>query len=121
VIREFLWERLHLERFHPLGGKVRRIERAMKRLAKARSSEPTWVAEYGAFYIDPRHLVYWICVKTDAERDRLASDQEFGRELRELLVTFDYPAEARNHVHIGFESQETVDRRSGGNWFHHWK
>ena len=33
----------------------------------------------------------------------------------------DYPADAQNNVHIGFESQETVDRESDGNWYLHFK
>jgi hypothetical protein len=41
--------------------------------------------------------------------------------LRDVLVQHGYPAAARDHVHIGLESQETVDRDAGGNWWHHWK
>jgi hypothetical protein len=107
--------------FDPLSRKVRRIEKAMKRIAKERAREDVWVAHYGAFDIHPRHLVYWICMQSDSERDRLASDRALVAQLRELLVAFDYPAHARDHVHIGFESQETVDRESSGNWWHHWK
>ena len=104
-----------------LGRKVRRIQRSLERLAKAAAREPLWVTRYGAFYIHPRHLVYWICVKTDAERDRLASDPNLVASLHHTLVECDYPLEGRSDVHIGFESQETVDRESEGNWWYHWK
>jgi hypothetical protein len=73
------------------------------------------------FDIHPRHLVYWICVKSDAERDRMAWNPELMTGPRDVLVTSDYPPEGRDHVYIGFESQETVDRESAGNWWHHWK
>jgi hypothetical protein len=65
--------------------------------------------------------VYWICVRTDAERDRLASDPNLVASLRQTLVECAYPLEGRSEVHIGFESQETVDRESEGNWWYHWK
>lgn len=32
-----------------------------------------------------------------------------------------YPAESQRFIHIGFESQETVNRESKGNWYHHFK
>lgn len=41
--------------------------------------------------------------------------------LRQLLVKHDYPEEARQFVKIDFESQETVQRQSNGNWFEHFK
>ena len=107
--------------FDRLNRKIRKIERAIKDSVARLATEPFRVAHYGATDIDPRHLVYWICVQRDAERDRLASDSALNAQLRSLLVTFDYPASAREHVHIGFESQETVDRESDGNWWQHWK
>lgn len=42
-------------------------------------------------------------------------------ELRDLLRKQEYPEQGRPFVYIGFESQETVDRESGGNWYHHLK
>ena len=104
-----------------LEDKVRQIKDAISELAKTVAREPVSVTHYGAFDIHPRHLVYWICVQSDAERDRLAADESLRAALRQLLVTFDYPPEGREQVHIGFEAQETVDRESNGNWWHHWK
>lgn len=98
-----------------------RIEERMVKLATSACSEKTWVTHYGANHIHPRHLVYWICVKSDVERDRLKSDLDLMTNLRNLLVECDYPVEGRSGVHIGFESQETVDRESDGHWWHHWK
>ena len=67
------------------------------------------------------HLVYCICVELDAEKERLAADTALYAELRELLTRYNYPAEGRGEVYIGFESQETVDRESDGDWWQHWK
>lgn len=93
----------------------------MKKIIKAESSEKSWVTHYGANDIHPRHLVYWLCVNSDAEKSRLESDTELMSRLRDLLVEFDYPAEGREGVHIGFESTETVNRESKGDWRIHWQ
>ena len=83
--------------------------------------EEYWVTHYGANDIHPKNLVFWICVKSDVERDRLMSDKGIMKRLRSVLDEVDYPEEGRNQVIIGFESQETVDRESHGHWWHHWK
>ena len=98
-----------------------RIERAIRREMAGRTREKVWVTHYGANDIHPRHLVYWIVVQTDREKERLAADAALLATLRGLLVQYDYPAEGREEVHIGFESQETVDRESNGNFWEHWK
>jgi hypothetical protein len=97
------------------------IESAMKALIAPRVREPFTVIHYGANDIHPSHLVYWICVQSDAEKRRLEDDVGLMQELRGLLAQHDYPEEGRRGVHIGYESQETVDRESGGNWWHHFK
>ena len=97
------------------------IEAEIKRIMKGESAEKVWVTHYGANDIHPRHLVYWVCVDSDKEKHRLESDTELTSRLRELLVRCDYPEEGRSGVQIGFESTETVDRESNGNWWHHWK
>lgn len=98
-----------------------RIEQAMDALIAGITREKHWVTHYGANDIHPKHLVYWICVRSDAEKKRLAADVALMAKLRALLTEHQYPVEGRNEVFIGFESQETVDRDSGGNWWYHWK
>jgi hypothetical protein len=103
-----------------LNQKLERIEQGMEQVVKVSTSENAWVAYYRSPDIDPSRLVFWVCVQSDAEKERLANDAPLGRQLREQLTKHDYPIEARAKVHIGFESQETVDRTSKGNWFAHW-
>lgn len=100
---------------------VEAIERDLTATARSVAREELGVTYYGAFDIHPRYLVYWICVKTDAEKQRLEADEGLMRKLRDVLVRYDYPPEGRESVLIGFESQETVDRESGGDWYQHWK
>ncbi len=97
------------------------IQSALARRVAASAREKSWVTYYGANDIHPRHLVYWICVESDAEKERLVADTALYAELRGLLTRYNYPAEGREEVHIGFESQETVDRESDGDWWQHWK
>jgi hypothetical protein len=98
-----------------------RIEKAIEAVIADVAKEKHWVTHYGANNIHPQHLVYWICVQSDAEKKRLEDNSELYRKLRSLLTEHHYPLAGREQVHIGFESQETVDRESGGNWYHHWK
>lgn len=105
----------------PLKDTVDAIEHDLTARMRPVARETFWVTHYGAYDIHPCYLVYWICVKTDAEKRRLEADASLLRALREVLAQHDYPVEGRESVHIGFESQETVDRESRGNWWHHWK
>lgn len=97
------------------------VERAISDEVGRHIKEKFWVTQYGANHIHPRHLVYWIVVLSDDEKSRLEEDSVLMAVLRSLLVKYNYPIEGRDGVHIGFESQETVDRESGGNFYYHWK
>lgn len=101
--------------------KIYRIKKDTKKIIKAKCNEKFWIYSYGAYEIDPKHLVIWICVQTDKMKNELAVNSEVNESLRLLLEKNNYPDESRNSVFIGFESQETVDRESDGNWYHHFK
>jgi hypothetical protein len=76
------------------------------------------VESFGATSIDPRHLCVCINVNRDAERDLLQEDHELIDQFRQALLESGYPAESVQHVGFSFESQETVDRDFGGNWYY---
>jgi len=101
--------------------KIDQIKSDIEDLVKPYCDEEFRVDWYGAYNINPKHLVFWICIKSDALKDRLKNNDILHRDLRSLLDKNDYPSEAREHVKMGFESQETVDRESNGNWYHHFK
>ena len=67
--------------------------------------------------IDPRYLTFWIATKTDRERDQLRRDAGLPQELRDALLRAGYLPDAVPMVHFLIESQETVDRDYGGNWY----
>lgn len=100
---------------------TQRIQEAIEDEMRKHTEEKFWVTHYGANDIHPKHLVYWIVVRTDNEKQRLARDKVLIAKLRSLLDEHEYPAEGREGVHIGFESKETVDREAGGNYYNYWK
>lgn len=102
-------------------GKILRIEDDIKKLIKPVCTEKFWIDWYGAYDIDPKNLVFWICVQSDEMKQKLESDSDLINTIRLLLDKYDYPEQARKYVHIGFESQETVDRESNGDWYLHFK
>jgi hypothetical protein len=57
-------------------------------------------------------------VNSDDVRDRLKEDQALIDQLRQALLTCGYPAESVALVSFSIESQETVDRDFGWNWFY---
>lgn len=105
----------------PIEQLVIRIQQAMQAIVEGESGERAWVTYSGAVSIDPRHLSYCVCVETDAEKKRLESRWPLRNRLFGLLVENGFPDDCRDSVRILFESQETVDRESGGNWYRHWK
>lgn len=101
--------------------KILDIKDGIGQLVKPVCTEKVDVIWYGAYDINPKHLVFWICVQTDRMKTELASNDQLKKGLRDLLEIHQYPVEAQPFVHMGFESKETVDRDSGGNWYHHFK
>ena len=101
--------------------KVQLIKRDISQLIRTVCKEKFWVTSYGAYNIHPKHLVFWICVQTDREKQKLISDAALMDSLRTILETRNYPINGRSFVHIGFESEETVARESDGNWLYHFQ
>ncbi|MFA6152128.1 MAG: hypothetical protein WC716_12455 [Chitinophagaceae bacterium] len=114
-ILKFLYRKDSLKR------KVIEIELELIKTVKFYINDNIWIYRYGAYDISPKNLVYWICVKTDKDKLYLQSNETLMQDLRSILVKYNYPEEAIPFVHIGIESQETVDRVSRGNWYHHFK
>lgn len=101
--------------------KIERIKNDIENLTSSFCIEKFSVLYYGAFDIDPKYLVYWICVQTDKIKSELENNKELKQNLRQLLDKNEFPIDSRKYVAIEFESQETVDRESNGNWWHHFK
>lgn len=99
-----------------LSPRVFLAKRRIARLASQRGIRPKWVSSIGAIGIDPKHLSIWIAVDKDWERDELLQDSNFEAACREVLLRCGYPSGAVLFVGIAVESQQTVDRDSGGNW-----
>lgn len=101
--------------------KILDIKEDIKKKVSSICTEKLWIDWYGAYEIDPKYLVYWICVETDVMKLKLKADNQLMNDLRYLLQKHKYPTESIDSVIIDVESQETVDRESKGNWYHHFK
>jgi hypothetical protein len=100
--------------------KVWRIESGLKALLKDAGIKPL-VWSFGAYYIDPKHLVFVVGVPTDQDKSKLKSDPNFDSAMRFLLTKYNWPLMAREYVAFDIESQQTVDRETNGNWWYHYK
>lgn len=101
--------------------KIWRIERAIKSLVIESHEIKPMVWSFGAYYIDPKHLVFVIGVPTDEVREAMKSDKELVLSFSNLLEAYNWPKPARTEVVFDIESQETVDRENNGNWWYHYK
>jgi hypothetical protein len=99
---------------------VKAIEDDVAQLLHTRSIKPQ-VWSFGAYYIDPKLLVFVVGVTTDTEKNALKLDDQFLTTLTNLLAKHDWPEQARSAVVFDIESQETVDRETKGHWWYHYK
>lgn len=74
--------------------------------------------DFGALEISPTHLDIWFITDSDAQRQHLLGLPDFDRTCHAALAATGYPAEAVPHVRFHAESEETVQRDWGGNWWH---
>ena len=100
-----------------LGPVIQTAEQAIIALSR-RKVASAGAFHFGAVDISPDHLAFWITTATDAERDLLAADAGLQDDFRRALLRAGYPADAVLKVGFAFESQETVDRVHGGNWWY---
>jgi len=96
---------------------IRRAKRNIKAVARRRVATAEVASHQGATRINPGYLSFCIKTQTDRERDILCHDPDIYVQFREALVKAGYPADTRPVVHFGIQSQETVDRDYGGNWY----
>jgi len=100
--------------------KIWRIETELKNLLKMTGIKPL-VWSFGAYYIDPKHLVFVVGVPTDKEKEQLKANTDFNNTMKALLAKYNWPVTARKHVVFDIESQETVDRETDGHWWYYYK
>ena len=126
--------------------KIWRMKHAVRR-AVCRTGIKCRVHWLGLYWMDPRLLAFWICVKTDEQKKTLESNEQLKQELSSVPDRYNYPQpdsppldfglpdveqlrkelpnlpdgfelrKAEQGVGFTFESQETVDRLYNGSWY----
>jgi len=77
------------------------------------------VFHFGATDLFPGSLAIWVRTKTDAQRDALLADRPaFEADLRVHLAAAGYPPDCLPFVVFTAQSDQTVDRDHGGNWYY---
>jgi hypothetical protein len=62
--------------------------------------------------------VIWLVTASDAERERVAEHRLFRDTVCLLLLEAGLEDDLASRAGVAVESQETVDRDFGGNWWH---
>lgn len=120
--------RQKLDALHEAQAKLDRIvQKATKAVAAAIRDQPPPLKSrffYGASAVHPKHLVTWYIFATDAELKQ-ARDNGLARRLDELtraeLAARGYPAEGVPLMMVSLESDETIQRESGGDYWQFFK
>jgi len=100
----------------PLWLTIRKAKRLVREAALQRCPDARLFFRSGATDVSPRHVVFLIATKTDAQAQMLREDTSFLPALRDALTGAGYPPEAIPHIHFPVDSQERVDREHNGNW-----
>lgn len=95
---------------------IQRAKREIRKAARRRFANARVFSRQGATRISPGHLAFCILTDTDEQRDRLRQDPKIYEDFRDALIKAGYPVNTNPAVHLGIQSQETVDREYGGSW-----
>jgi hypothetical protein len=103
------------------------VEPAMERVLNSISSKNPRVTKtffYGAMGIDPKHLVTWYIFSKDKDLEEAKQNgltKEISEKMRVELFQGGYPAEVLQKIFVDFTSEEDVQNKTGGNYYHYFK
>ena len=87
--------------------KIQAIADDIQTLVRPHSPLSFEVIWYGAYEIDAKHLVFWICVQTDKLKKQLEADETLNAALKDLEV------ECRRARKEGYRPFDLHDERLG--------
>lgn len=95
------------------------IKRAVKTKINKVCKENFWIDIYGSYYLCPNNLVLLIAVQTDSLKSDLILNQGLKKSIEDIFIKHQYPNNSIGKIQIYFESQETVNNESKGDWHLH--
>lgn len=102
---------------------LRKIRKKILKTVKSYTGEKISLFDYGNVSPDltSRKHVFCIIVSTDDEKHFLKKNKNLNNMLNHLLCETNAENSGKHKIDFLFESQETIDRESNGNWFEHFK
>jgi len=100
--------------------KIWKVERALDLLLVNEGCPPV-IWSYCKSTKKPFGFLFVVGVRTDMDKDKLKSDQNFSHVMVSLLQKYRWPEKLRNNVTFCIESQETVEREYEGDWSKQYK
>lgn len=82
-------------------------------------TEKYWIMIYGDYYVKSKNIVVLIAVNSNTMKNKLESNQLLLKELKKIFEKNNYSKEDIKSIRFYFESQETVDLESKGDWHLH--
>lgn len=95
------------------------VGRSMKAVRRRHAAAPVRIVSdlyYGATQVGPQHLAIWYLVGTNADLDNARTsgfESTLAAETREQMRRRGYPDAALEHIHVGVESVENIEKAGG--------
>ena len=100
---------------------ISNIKGDLRNLLKDYTKEKVNIYDYGITPTNLNNFALCIIVASDAEKQRLFQLSTLNETIWGIFKKRNYPIDAIQNVQIKYESRETIQRESKGNWNYHFR